>query len=109
MNHRISDWRSTGSAVMIRGASLLRTLPRGGVSTRVDIGIARALNMQIRRIADMLPGGLEHEYGFSCECGCGGIARRPAAAFDSEGGAWLDGHRGLGELELPLRANRQRP
>jgi hypothetical protein len=27
--------------------------------------------MQIRRLADMLPGGLHHEYGFSCECGCG--------------------------------------
>jgi hypothetical protein len=51
-----------------------------------------ALNMQIRRLAELLPGGLEHEYGFSCECGCGQIARLSAAEFDRGGGAWLDGH-----------------
>ena len=58
----------------------------------MDIGIARALNMQIRRLADMLPGGLEHIYGFSCECGCGETCRRSAAEFDHQQGAWLDGH-----------------
>jgi hypothetical protein len=60
--------------------------------TAVDIRIARALNMQIRRLADMLPGGPEHKYGFSCECGCGEIARLSAADFDHDGGAWLNGH-----------------
>jgi hypothetical protein len=55
-------------------------------------GITRALNMQIRRLADMLPGGLEHEYGFSCECGCGEIVLLPAAEFDLEHGAWVEGH-----------------
>ena len=59
----------------------------------MDIGIARALNMQIRRLAEMLPGGLEHEYGFSCECGCNEIVRLSAPCFDRQGGAWLGGHR----------------
>jgi hypothetical protein len=58
----------------------------------VDTGIARALNMQIRRLADMLPGGLEHVYGFSCECGCGGTLQLSAAEFDQRSSARLDGH-----------------
>ena len=58
----------------------------------MDTGIARALNMQIRRLADMLPGGLEHLYGFSCECGCGETLELSAAEFDHQGGAWLSGH-----------------
>jgi len=48
--------------------------------------------MQIRRLAEMLPGGREHVYGFSCECGCGETLQVSAADFDLEGGAWLDGH-----------------
>jgi hypothetical protein len=52
------------------------------------------LNVQIRRLADLLPGGVEHEYGFTCECGCDEIVPISAAQFDSDGGAWLDGHRG---------------
>jgi hypothetical protein len=59
----------------------------------VDVGIVKALNMQIRRVAEMLIGGLVHEYGFSCECGCGELVQLSAAEFDREGGAWLDGHR----------------
>jgi hypothetical protein len=59
----------------------------------VDIGIARALNMQIRLLADMLPGGVEHVYGFSCECGCGETFQLSAAEFDHQGGAWLYDHR----------------
>jgi hypothetical protein len=50
------------------------------------------LNVQIRRIAEMLPGGLEHEYGFTCECGCGEIVRLSGTDLDPERGAWLDGH-----------------
>ena len=57
----------------------------------MDTGIANALNNQIRRLAEMLPGGLEHEYGFSCECGCGETVRLSAAEF-ARAGAWLDGH-----------------
>ena len=58
----------------------------------MDIGIARALNKQIRRLAEMLPGGLEHVYGFSCECGCGETLQLSAAEFDHHGGARLYGH-----------------
>jgi hypothetical protein len=60
----------------------------------MDSGRAAALNVQIRRLAEMLPGGAEHEYGFTCECGCGEIVPISAAEFDSDGGAWLAGHRG---------------
>ena len=48
--------------------------------------------MQIRRVAALLPGALEHEFGFSCECGCGEIVLLSGAAFDRDGGAWFDGH-----------------
>ncbi len=58
----------------------------------VDGGGARALNVQIRRVAEMLPGGLEHEYGFTCECGCGETVRLSAEDLDRKSGAWLDGH-----------------
>jgi hypothetical protein len=59
----------------------------------VGSGVAKALNAQVRRVAEMLPGGLEHEYGFTCECGCGEIVRLSAADLDPMGGAWVDGHR----------------
>jgi hypothetical protein len=49
--------------------------------------------MQIRRLAEMLPGGSEYEYGFSCECGCGDVVRLSAAEVEHHGGAWLDHHR----------------
>jgi hypothetical protein len=71
---------------------MLAASPRSDVTDSLDTGIARALNMQIRRLAGMLPGGLEHEYGFSCECGCSEIVRLPAAEFDVGHGAWLEGH-----------------
>jgi hypothetical protein len=64
----------------------------GDARKQVDGGVARALNAQIRRVAEMLPGGLEHEYGFSCECGCGEILRLSAADLERKSGAWLDGH-----------------
>jgi hypothetical protein len=59
----------------------------------VNTGTAKALNMQICRLAEMLPGGLEHEYGFSCECGCGEIVSLSAANVSLKGGAWLKDHR----------------
>jgi hypothetical protein len=67
----------------------------------VDPASAKALNAQIGRLAGMLPGGLEHEYGFACECGCGEITMRSAAEFERDGGAWSDGHR------LPQPHNQQ--
>ncbi len=62
--------------------------------------------MQIRRLADMLPGGLEHIYGFSCECGCGETFRLSAAEFDQQEGAWLDGHGDGPNREPPLQVAR---
>jgi hypothetical protein len=64
--------------------------------------MAKALNMQIRRLAEMLPGGLEHLYGFSCECGCAETFQLSATEFDHQRGAWLEGHRD-GGTESPLR------
>ena len=81
----------------MRRVSDSAALRRATSVPKVDIGIARALNMQIRRLADMLPGGLEHVYGFSCECGCGETLQLPAAEFDHQGGAWLDGHKDDGQ------------
>jgi len=77
----------------MRRRSPTRRSHAGDLKARVDSEKARALNMQIRRLADMLPGGLEHVYGFSCECGCGETCQGSAAEFDHQGGAWLDGHR----------------
>jgi hypothetical protein len=57
----------------------------------MDPGSAQALNVQIRRLASMLPGGFEHEYGFGCECGCGEIVSMTADEYGA-GGAWLAGH-----------------
>jgi hypothetical protein len=41
----------------------------------------------------MLPGGLEHEYGFACECGCDEIVPCSAAEFERDGGVWFGDHR----------------
>lgn len=71
-------------------------------SQNLNQDAVRALNLQIRRLAELLPGGLEHAYGFSCECGCGEIVRLSATEFDHQGGAWLDGHKGVEESEQPL-------
>jgi hypothetical protein len=54
--------------------------------TRADPASAKALNKPIRRLASMLPGGLDHEYGFACECGCDEIVARSAADFERDGG-----------------------
>lgn len=75
----------------MRTASLTSDAPRR--DARADPAGARALNMQIRRLAGMLPGGLEHEYGFACECGCGEIVRRSASELEPDRGVWLEGHR----------------
>jgi len=54
-------------------------------------GPARRLNEQIVRVAGMLPGGTEHEYGFTCECGCGETVTLSLSRF-VEAGAWASGH-----------------
>jgi hypothetical protein len=75
----------------------MRTEPLPSYSSpedaRAHTASARALNMQIWRLAGMLPGGLEQEYGFACECGCREIVRSPASEWERDGGAWLEGHR----------------
>jgi hypothetical protein len=58
---------------------------------RLAGSLARRLNEQIVRVAEMLPGRTEHEYGFSCECGCGETVPLSLAKF-VESGAWVAGH-----------------
>jgi hypothetical protein len=60
----------------------------------------RELNKQIRLLADRLPGAKDPDYlySFSCECGCGQIVPLSASAFDSDGGAWAEGHRPASEM-----------
>lgn len=62
---------------------------------RLDPARVKALNDQIRRMADLLPGAKDpnHKYGFSCECGCGKIVGLSALEFDLAGGAWAEGDR----------------
>jgi hypothetical protein len=55
-------------------------------------GLARRLNEQIVRVAEMLPAGTEHEYGFACECGCDETVLLSLSTF-VEGGAWVAGHK----------------
>jgi hypothetical protein len=55
-------------------------------------GLARRLNEQIVRVAEMLPAGTEHEYGFTCECGCGETVTLNLSTF-VDGGAWAGGHK----------------
>jgi len=84
-------------AIRRSGVSMRQDLPAPQLlpwsDSRVDPARARALNEQIMRVAGMLPGGTEHGYAFTCECGCGELARRTGTQFEHDGGAWLDGHR----------------
>lgn len=80
----------------------------GDEGRRASSGAARTLNVQILRLAALLPGGAEHEYGFSCECGCGQTVQLPATEFADKGGAWLDGHRDSDPGGLARAANTAR-
>lgn len=53
--------------------------------------LARRLNEQIVRLAGMLPGGNEQEYGFTCECGCRETVTLSLSRLVA-GGAWIAGH-----------------
>jgi hypothetical protein len=58
---------------------------------------AKAFNKQLRATAMSLGGlggsGVDHRYGFACECGCGGTVRLTLTEYEDQGGAWLAGHR----------------
>lgn len=54
---------------------------------------AKAFNKQLRATAEALGGlGVDHKYGFACECGCGETAKLSLAEYDEVGGALRDGH-----------------
>ncbi|HJQ51274.1 MAG TPA: hypothetical protein VJ838_12245 [Gaiellaceae bacterium] len=61
----------------------------------LDPARVKALNQQIRHLAELLHGAKDddHEYGFSCECGCGTVVALSVPEFDRDGGAWADGHK----------------
>jgi hypothetical protein len=50
------------------------------------------LNDQIVRVARTLAARVDHEFGFSCECGCEGLVPLTVAEREN-GGAWMEGHR----------------
>lgn len=56
---------------------------------------AKKFNRQLRETAATLggQGAARHEYGFACECGCGGTARLTLGQYDHQGGAWSPGHK----------------
>jgi hypothetical protein len=82
---------ATESPQAFRG-HLLGRQPRAENARGLAGGLARRLNEQIVRVAEMLPGATEHEYGFTCECGCGKTVLLSLATF-VEGGAWIAGHK----------------
>jgi hypothetical protein len=53
---------------------------------------ARSLNQQILRVADLLVGGADHTYVFSCECGCGATVSLTPSQYD-ERDCLAAGHR----------------
>lgn len=54
---------------------------------------AKAFNKQLRATAEALGGlGVDHRYGFVCECGCGETAKLSLAEYDEHGGALREGH-----------------
>jgi hypothetical protein len=56
--------------------------------------IAREANAHIREMAMELDALVpdERPIGFFCECGCMGIATVTLADYDTQGGAWIEGH-----------------
>jgi len=56
---------------------------------------AKSFNNQLRVTVTAVAGASAdgHVYGFLCECGCGETARLVLAAYDEQGGAWLEGHK----------------
>ena len=58
----------------------------------MDAQIVKHVNLELRRLADKLPTGPDHLFGFNCECGCGQRLPLTAAEYDWNDGAWADGH-----------------
>jgi hypothetical protein len=56
--------------------------------------IAREANAHIREMASALDAlvASDREIGFFCECGCLETAATTLAKYNSEGGAWIEGH-----------------
>jgi hypothetical protein len=55
---------------------------------------AKAFNDQLRLTVVAVAGAFAdgHEYGFLCECGCGGTVMLVLADYELQGGALLEGH-----------------
>jgi hypothetical protein len=55
---------------------------------------AERFNQQLRVTAAAIVGqaATEHEYGFCCECGCGGTVALTLSQYDRQGGARLQRH-----------------
>jgi hypothetical protein len=64
------------------------------LAVRRDAAAAKVFNQQLRVTAGAVGGrpGDDHEYGFTCECGCRETAMATLAEYDRGGGAWLEGH-----------------
>ena len=68
--------------------------PRISVPGSADL--AREANSHILALAKSLTPRMSDDdrfVGFFCECGCWGDAPTTLAAYESEGGAWIRGHK----------------
>jgi hypothetical protein len=86
--HERTDMRGRSAEAAVVGEAVSF---RGDEAHVLAAGLARRLNEQIVRVAGMLPGGAEQEYGFSCECGCGETVTLGLSAL-VDGGAWVVDH-----------------
>src|SRR5512146_27346 len=66
--------------VEVKGAPRRTRIATG--APRDPASAARALNQQILRLAEILVGGADHTYAFSCECGCDATVSLTPAQYD---------------------------
>jgi len=59
----------------------------------VEAEIARDVNLEMRRVAELLPADPKIKHPFVCEDGCEATVWLTLSEYDANGGAWLDGHR----------------